>query len=277
MNSRTLAKISYFARLLRTYWREAVGFQDFVGLLQVRLAQSRGVGRLVCPRPVVRTVRIRSFGGPVTLRSHTTDISVNDELLVSRGYEHLREHATTEPRVIVDLGANIGLVSRWLATAFPRARIIAVEPEPGNLDVLRRNLAPLGSRAILKPIAVSGARGRASISTTSGEHGFTIVAGGGATVVAEVDVTTLGDVLAECGVSHIDVLKSDIEGSERDLFADCSEWIGSVDLLEIECHEPYTLAMLQNDLIRNGATFELLAHQPNPAYHCEVALLRNIS
>src|SRR5205823_6224497 len=42
--------------------------------------------------------------------------------------------------LIVDAGANIGAASLWFARMFPDAIIAAVEPEPGNAAVLRRNI-----------------------------------------------------------------------------------------------------------------------------------------
>jgi FkbM family methyltransferase len=266
------AKIKYFALIFLIYRRETSSTRDYLRLLQVRLARSRFVGRFVCPQPVVRTVTVASFGGPITLRSHTTDVSVLDELLISHSYANLLGILDPEATTIVDLGANIGLAARWLCAAFPRASVLAVEPEPGNVAVLQRNLGELDDKAVLEPVAVSDVPGHATISTTSGEHGFSLTAGQAG---VEVPVTTVADLFQTHGVKQVDLLKCDIEGSERDVFADCREWIGNVGLLEIECHEPYRLADLIGDLDRNGASFELLDHSPNPAFGCETALLRN--
>jgi hypothetical protein len=41
---------------------------------------------------------------------------------------------------IVDAGANIGAASIWFKNTYPDAHVIAVEPEPGNLSVLRKNV-----------------------------------------------------------------------------------------------------------------------------------------
>jgi FkbM family methyltransferase len=43
--------------------------------------------------------------------------------------------------VIVDGGAHIGLFTLSVKRLFPRARVVAVEPVPGNVALLRRNLA----------------------------------------------------------------------------------------------------------------------------------------
>ena len=275
-SSRVGAKSQQARRIFHAYRHEAETFRDFLLLCQVRLAQSRWVGKIVCPRPRQRTINIKSFGGPVVLRTHTTDISVNDELIVYGGYRHLTGSQVRTPRVIVDLGANIGLVTRWLAQAYPSARLVAVEPEPGNLAVLTANIAPIRDRVFLAPLAVSSAAGRGRVVSDSGEHGYTLVSESAAAAGAggEVTVSTLESVLSSAKVDEIDILKCDIEGSERELFASCANWIQRVGTIEIECHEPYTLEQLQDDLVANGGTFDVLERQPNPGYHCEVALLR---
>ena len=43
--------------------------------------------------------------------------------------------------------------------------------------------------------------------------------------------------MKEQGIDHIDLLKIDIEGAEREIFRDPSSWIGKVDALIVELHE----------------------------------------
>jgi hypothetical protein len=42
--------------------------------------------------------------------------------------------------VVVDAGANIGAAALWFCTKYSNAAVVAVEPEPGNVMVLERNL-----------------------------------------------------------------------------------------------------------------------------------------
>jgi FkbM family methyltransferase len=46
------------------------------------------------------------------------------------------------PPVIIDAGANVGLCAVFYANRFPDARIIAIEPEPSNYEMLKKNTAP---------------------------------------------------------------------------------------------------------------------------------------
>ena len=49
--------------------------------------------------------------------------------------------------VVVDLGANTGISSALFLSRWPHAKLLAVEPDPGNYAMLTRNLAPYGNRA----------------------------------------------------------------------------------------------------------------------------------
>jgi FkbM family methyltransferase len=49
----------------------------------------------------------------------------------------------TKPRLILDLGANVGYASVYFSLRHPTARVIAVEPEPSNVALLRQNVAAL--------------------------------------------------------------------------------------------------------------------------------------
>ena len=50
---------------------------------------------------------------------------------------------------MLDLGANAGFSSAYFLSVFPKARIVAVEPDERNLAICRANLAPYGDRVLL--------------------------------------------------------------------------------------------------------------------------------
>jgi FkbM family methyltransferase len=267
------AKIALYAQDIGAYLRDARSPLDFLQVMRVRMALSK-LGKLVCPRPIMPRVRLRTFGeSALRLRSHTTDISVLNEILVSGGYDALLRHPPTEPRLIVDLGANIGLVDRWLLKQFPYAEIIAVEPEPSNAATLRANVDGLPVKVIE---ACIGAKARTvTLHTSSGEHGYTMVGDApGGSLTFEVPVVTLQTVLP--AGQKIDLLKVDIEGAEEELFADCAGWIDRVELLLVECHAHYKITSLQADLARSGVEFRLLEADMKPEWGFEVGLLERV-
>lgn len=251
------------------YWRDARSLLDFLGIMQNRMALSK-LGRLICPRPITTKVRLRPFGtAPVHVRSHTTDISVLNEIIVSGGYDALLRHPLDDPKLIVDLGANTGLVDRWLLERYPRARIIAVEPEPGNYACLRSNVKDCAVTTV--PAAIGAVERTIRLHTSSGEHGFTMIGEPKAGSRAiEVPVVTMVNILDTD--EPIDLLKVDIEGAEEELFADCASWIGRVKTLLVECHGAYKLSSLMTDLRKAGASFRLIEEDLKPEMGFEVGL-----
>ena len=175
---------------------------------------------------------------PLFLRVPSSDVPTFEQVFINGEYDF---DVTSSPRAIVDAGANIGLASVYFASKFPDARIVAVEPEESNLEILRRNIAPYPNITL-----VCGAlwHENATIDLVDpglGNWGFMVQAGDGAETygpaVHAVRGMTVDALMNEQGIDHIDILKIDIEGSEREVFRDPSAWIGAVDALIVELHD----------------------------------------
>jgi FkbM family methyltransferase len=262
---RSVKRITHWAHEVVCYAVETRSVYSLGRLMRIRLALSR-VGPWACPQPCIRDVTLRSLGGPVRLRSHTTDISVLNELIVSNGYVAAAE-LIPSPATILDLGANTGLAARWFLNRWPHAQIVAVEPEPGNVEMLRANLASTSAQVL--PVAVGGWAREALLSTTHGEFSYTIVGASNETAI-KVPVETMATILKKTGVSEIGLLKADIEGAEDELFADCSDWIHRVRALVVECHNGYTAQDLLSACKRGGAEFRLLDLDDKPEWGFQV-------
>lgn len=177
----------------------------------------------------------------VQLRVPSSDLSTYYQVFTKRDYDFCAE---SPPRVIVDAGANIGLASVWFANRFPQAKIIAIEPERGNYELLLRNVSPypniLPLRAALwnrnEEIDLRdpgrGAWGFITETSHSGEDSP-------ARTLHTVRGITVDALMAEYMLDGIDLLKIDIEGAEREVFEDTSAWIGRVRSLIVELHEHF--------------------------------------
>ena len=64
--------------------------------------------------------------------------------------------------LIVDAGANIGAASIWFEAHYPLARVLAVEPDPGNCALLRRNGEGRQRIAVIEA-AIGGESGRVEL------------------------------------------------------------------------------------------------------------------
>lgn len=265
-----LTRLHIYAREVIALMRESATPVDFWRVLRVRLSSSK-LGPLVCRRPVVVRVRLRSMGAGVVLRSHATDISVLMELLVAGTYREAARLLPPEPGLIVDLGANTGLAARWLAHRFPSARLVCVEPEEGNLAVLDTNLEPLGGRATVVRACVGGHRRKVRLVTDNGSFAFRMTEDEAPGV--QVDVVMMTDVLSD-ELLQIDLLKCDVEGAEREIFASCDGWISRVEAAVVECHAPYSAASLVADVESAGARAVVTELIETPEFGCEVVTFR---
>jgi FkbM family methyltransferase len=114
--------------------------------------------------------------------------------------------------VVWDIGANVGFFTLLAARlAGPAGRVIAIEPLPRNLDLLRRHLALNAVvNAVVLAQAVADAPGTALFATGASPSMGRLDAKHG----LAVEVTTI-DTLVESGVAPApNVIKMDIEGAE---------------------------------------------------------------
>ena len=127
--------------------------------------------------------------------------------------------AIAPPSVIFDLGANIGAASVYFSLRWPNAKIFAVEPSPEIYARLRETTAGYDNIHCF-PYAAGAGDGAMpfTLSASSVSGGFFREEVGAQ--VLEVAVRSLASLMAECGVTKIDLLKFDIEGAESLLFQD---------------------------------------------------------
>src|SRR4051812_34566201 len=186
----------------------------------------------------LRSVRGPGFPAPVTLRRRVSDHSIFWQCLVMRQYDlsHFRqtEQLMRQYRaildqgrtpVIIDAGGNIGLAAFWFAMRFPEAAVISVEPDSGNFSGLERNLAVFGTRAIAVRGAVTQtSQAMAIINPDAGSTEFQLRAASDqdADSIAGFTVDSLAGRVPN---AELFIVKIDIEGGQKTLFAGNTEWI----------------------------------------------------
>jgi FkbM family methyltransferase len=187
---------------------------------------------------VVVTLRVPGLSRNIFLRPRSSDVKVFEHVFLDRNY--LRDSLTgLDPDVIVDVGANIGMVTLLFASIYPRARIVALEPDPSNYSILERNvrgyaqvkpvLAGIWDTDMMLEIRDPG-RGFWSFSTqTPSEDQAGTVRG-----------ISMNSLLAEHSIKHVDILKIDIEGGERQIFASSADaWLHRTSCIIIELHDRF--------------------------------------
>ncbi len=210
-------------RRLAHYWR----------ILGPRGAMAAVAGKVAGPR--LLPVRSAEAKHPVLLRVPSTDIDAYCQIFLEAQYQF---EVKAPPRVIVDAGANVGLAAVYFANRFPSARILAIECEPSNFELLRRNAEPYRN---IVPIhaALWDSDGEIEILNPGlGQWGFmTATRGATASGVSCVRSTTLESLRRAHDIDRIDILKIDIEGAELEVFNASAPWIGDVDAIIAELHD----------------------------------------
>ena len=142
--------------------------------------------------------------------------------------------------LIIDCGANSGLASRYFAKTFPKARIIGIEPDAGNVEIARKNCK--GIKAITIQQAAIGAKaGFANIQNQDASANAIRVEL--SDKPTEIPITTIPNIVRDIARNdkntnfELFMVKIDIEGFEDDLFSCNTSWIAELPLLSIELHD----------------------------------------
>jgi FkbM family methyltransferase len=194
-----------------------------------------------------RLMRVPQVPHPIWLREGTSDFEIMEQIFLRREYDFAEwpvHHAKVEQAyaelldagkvpVIVDCGANIGFASIWFALRYPRAIIYAVEPEPRNFALLRRNTSAYPT---ILPVqaGISDRAARVSLrnpadepwacQTEEDEHG-------------DVATVTVADLVGRIAASAPLIVKVDIEGYETSLFRSNTAWAAETPLVAFEMHD----------------------------------------
>lgn len=206
-------------------------------------------------------------GRPVHYRPGTSDVSiVYDILFRGRASEYWLPEGLA-PRVILDIGGNIGIAARYLAQRFPQAQVHSFEPVPENLELMRRNLA--GTSVQAHGYGLGGENGEFDFHTpaaaggdVSGYSRFGVA--GAASRLVRAEVRAVPDALRALALTAVDIVKIDIEGAEHDVIAAFPEDIlAGVTWIYGELHGAAVDPRLAFALLeRLAAWFDIEVHKP---------------
>ena len=206
---------------------------DFLLARVMRVVQIPLSGRL-------RGVRLR---GGITLfyRLDRADIYTIHEVWIEEIY---RLPSNMQPKVMIDLGANIGLTSLWLAKRYGASRVIAVEPSTLNAHIARINLEANNIHADVLEAAVGAEDGTVLFDQGPGATNGRVVdyddpskkgsSTPAQTAIKMVSMATILKLLPEDAT--VDLLKVDIEGGEENLLSGDVRWLTRVKSLQAEFH-----------------------------------------
>lgn len=186
---------------------------------------------------------------PLQVRLGTSDWYIMEEVMLGEEYAPLTRRPLSDVRQVLDLGANVGMSIRLWQSRWPGARIVAVEPDPDNLNLARRNTAAATTPPTFIQGCVAG-KSRVVHLDRSG-HPSRFAMQDGADSGERIQAMTVPEVCDRGQLEGIiDVMKCDVEGAETEIFQNCRDWIDRVRYLAVEVHHPYSAERLLEDLDR---------------------------
>lgn len=141
------------------------------------------------------------------------------------------------PSTIIDGGANIGLASVYFSHRYPSVSIVAVEPSQENYTVVEKNIVNYSNVKAKLGGIWNDNKHLIIVNANDNDNSF---------MVEEVDASTpgsiaaysIGSIMEEMNWSTIDILKLDIEGSEKEVFEkNYDSWLPHTKMIIIEVHD----------------------------------------
>jgi FkbM family methyltransferase len=139
-----------------------------------------------------------------------------------------------DPKIVIDVGANQGIVTLKFSTQFPDATIYAFEPGTQAMEKLLANAA---GNPNIRPFKLV-------VDKTDGECLFSVRKGKGNHLLrqgepgGELLEKVCGDTFcAREGIPHVDFLKIDTEGNDLNVLAGFTNYLkeGKIKWLQVEC------------------------------------------
>ncbi len=208
---------------------------------------------LNCRKRRLCAVKITGCVGDLRIRTGTSDAALLREAVLS-GFDFREYHVplAIQPRTILDIGANTGIVSLTLRRKYPNARVIAFEPLPENFALLEYNLRN-EDNALAVPFGLGRETGALEYYASDDENNL----GGGSfhpppsqmnRACGKLLILSPAEALQRFDIHDIDLIKIDTEGAEHDILTGFPEDVLSrVSVIVGELHgvkDEETLAFL---------------------------------
>ena len=155
---------------------------------------------------------------------------------LSRLYRRLVR--TGKAPLIVDSKANFGASAVYFACSFAKARVIAIEPERSNFDLLAVNAEGLRVECMRAAVAASAADLGGAMLGAEFPGIQSISSGGGINRVPSVPAVTINEIYEKNEQDTLPfIVKVDIEANGAALFAANTEWIGRTPVIVVVLHD----------------------------------------
>ncbi len=195
----------------------------------------------------------------IYIRKNSSDLDVFYQVLFCKEYKPTMDLICNQLNLtvttIIDIGSNIGLATLYFNEFFPNARIISIEPDDDNFRVLGLNTHSFKNIEILqtaiwddsKKLSKNNSfRDGRDWSTSFKEYNSNID-------IDFVNAKTIAEILMEKDISHVSLLKIDIEGAEGNIFSNEEnvKFLNFVDVLALEIHDEVSDRIIIHKILKS--------------------------
>jgi FkbM family methyltransferase len=145
------------------------------------------------------------------------------------------------PKVIYDLGANVGVSSLFFSSLYPHATIYGFEPLPENFELCCLNYRGIPNSSQVFPWAIGSKTGLAIFDCKNDSRGGRLKSTHQDPTLQtiaqiQVKIVSIVDLIGKEGLPPPDLLKIDVEGAEYDVLEGLADYADSVGSIYLETH-----------------------------------------
>jgi FkbM family methyltransferase len=179
-------------------------------------------------------IRLSKLKHPFTLRTNPYDYYTFLEVVLQEAYNVAIDFT---PSSIIDGGGNIGLTAAYFASRYPDAKILTIEPDKENFELLKQNTGAYKNIEQLNGGIWDHAAHLLVKDLGIGNNGFMVEETSEGTAGA-IQSWGIYDLMQKMNWPTCDIVKLDVEGSEKEIFsANYQQWLPKTKLLIVEVHD----------------------------------------
>lgn len=181
-------------------------------------------------------VKSKVFKNDIFLRTDQSDPFIFEQVFCEQQYNygHLLKN---KKGWIIDAGANVGMAAIYFSNLYPDAKIICLEPDGDNFNLLKKNTKNYSNITTLHAALWHKSEILNITNKSEKSAGYMIGSANGNTS-DQIKSKTVIELMEEFKMNDIALFKIDIEGSEKELFEyGAQAWLPKCDTIITELHD----------------------------------------
>ena len=200
--------------------------------------------------PVAYSLQFNNTPRTLYLRTYAGDLQIFYDIFWRSIYQ-LPVSSLANAKTIVDLGAHIGMAAAYFNLHCPQAKVYCIEADDSNFELLTWNLQPgiAAKQIVAVHAAITDKNALVYLQKSARSYNSQLA---GSITNFPVKGIRMEQFLLEHHITHIDIIKIDIEGAESFLFNDDTAWLSIPDTIIIEIHSDENWQQFSEAVTRHG-------------------------